>query len=579
MAPLALQISRPFVRPAATAALRGRARGRPLRASAGGVNGSGRAEPPSAERLLAAPVRKGVEREERVSGAREAVDEGAEGAAEARKSGRARQLNRRLRGAERYSVVLNLVRRHVQEFDSINCATAMSRLGHLSASMSGSERQVLHSSSELTLLLAFIENSMWDFQPQAMANTVWALGRLQYYPGPQFLEVLTDRTLWCLNDFKPQEMASLVWGLAGLSAGSTSPRPDGRVDWDSPGAGVLVELLSSVCEQATTNVVEFRAKELCQMMVGLGRLEFYHPYFMEAMSESVQHRVTACNDQDVCNIASACAALRFYDEPLLQHVDKLASAIVGRMSPLACTTLLMSFAKLGFVAGRSAPLLAGRLAARPGDMSQQALCNALWALGVLQAADVHVVRALGMELEQRLQGGGQHRAVDYSQVFHAGMMMDLQWKAGNVRTVMGLSAQTWARMSRAWMDVVRQQSRQESEMRAQVGEVLDMLNVPYGANQPTRDKLMCVGIAVLADDKQVALEVESTDHYAVNGRHRAVGERLVRRQLLRERGWKVGVVNAHKWNKLSSPWKKALYISRVLSECGIHTASTATGRA
>eukprot|EP00873_Tetraselmis_striata_P013382 jgi/Tetstr1/433646/TSEL_000014.t2 len=533
MAPLALQISRPFVRPAATAALRGRARGRPLRASAGGVNGSGRAEPPSAERLLAAPVRKGVEREERVSGAREAVDEGAEGAAEARKSGRARQLNRRLRGAERYSVVLNLVRRHVQEFDSINCATAMSRLGHLSASMSGSERQVLHSSSELTLLLAFIENSMWDFQPQAMANTVWALGRLQYYPGPQFLEVLTDRTLWCLNDFKPQEMASLVWGLAGLSAGSTSPRPDGRVDWDSPGAGVLVELLSSVCEQATTNVVEFRAKELCQMMVGLGRLEFYHPYFMEAMSESVQHRVTACNDQDVCNIASACAALRFYDEPLLQHVDKLASAIVGRMSPLACTTLLMSFAKLGFVAGRSAPLLAGRLAARPGDMSQQALCNALWALGVLQAADVHVVRALGMELEQRLQGGGQHRAVDYSQVFHAGMMMDLQWKAGNVRTVMGLSAQTWARMSRAWMDVVRQQSRQESEMRAQVGECWDMLNVPYGANQPTRDKLMCVGIAVLADGKQVALEVESTDHYAVNGRHRAVGERLVRRQLLR----------------------------------------------
>lgn len=46
-----------------------------------------------------------------------------------------------------------------------------------------------------------------------------------------------------------------------------------------------------------------------------------------------------------------------------------------------------------------------------------------------------------------------------------------RFQAGNVRTVMGLSAQTWARMSRAWMDVVRQQSRQESEMRAQVGEV------------------------------------------------------------------------------------------------------------
>lgn len=73
------------------------------------------------------------------------------------------------------------------------------------------------------------------------------------------------------------------------------------------------------------------------------------------------------------------------------------------------------------------------MAARPGDMSQQALCNALWALGVLQAADVHVVRALGMELEQRLQGGGQHRAVDYSQVFHAGMMMDLQWKVRAAR--------------------------------------------------------------------------------------------------------------------------------------------------
>lgn len=47
------------------------------------------------------------------------------------------------------------------------------------------------------------------------------------------------------------------------------------------------------------------------------------------------------------NIAWACAALRFYDEPLLRHVDGLAESMAPRMSPLALSSLLVSFAKLG----------------------------------------------------------------------------------------------------------------------------------------------------------------------------------------------------------------------------------------
>lgn len=49
--------------------------------------------------------------------------------------------------------------------------------------------------------------------------------------------------------------------------------------------------------QATTNILEFKTKELCQLLWSLGRLDFYHPYFMQAASESVQLRGSDCNDQ------------------------------------------------------------------------------------------------------------------------------------------------------------------------------------------------------------------------------------------------------------------------------------------
>jgi hypothetical protein len=56
--------------------------------------------------------------------------------------------------------------------------------------------------------------------------------------------------------------------------------------------------------------------------------------------------------QDLSNIAWACAALRFYDDSLLAHLDNLAASTAARMSPLASSSLLTSFAKLGTTASR-----------------------------------------------------------------------------------------------------------------------------------------------------------------------------------------------------------------------------------
>jgi choline dehydrogenase-like flavoprotein len=83
----------------------------------------------------------------------------------------------------------------------------------------------------------------------------------------------------------------------------------------------------------------------------------------------------------------------------------------------------------GYRDGRSAALLAEQAALQPGALSRQQLCNVLWALGALQSAEVSLAKSLGRELEQRLMGEDEHGArLDYSQVFHAGMMMNMQWK-------------------------------------------------------------------------------------------------------------------------------------------------------
>ena len=53
-----------------------------------------------------------------------------------------------------------------------------------------------------------------DFNPQALANTVWAWATMRHQPSDKVLIALERRMLACVDDFNPQDVANTLWAWA-----------------------------------------------------------------------------------------------------------------------------------------------------------------------------------------------------------------------------------------------------------------------------------------------------------------------------------------------------------------------------
>ena len=57
---------------------------------------------------------------------------------------------------------------------------------------------------------------MHTFQPQSVANMIWAYATLAHQPPEPFLQVLCHHTMHDLPNFSPQNISNTVWALATL---------------------------------------------------------------------------------------------------------------------------------------------------------------------------------------------------------------------------------------------------------------------------------------------------------------------------------------------------------------------------
>lgn len=55
-----------------------------------------------------------------------------------------------------------------------------------------------------------------SFQPQSVANMIWAYATLAHRPPPAFLDVLCRHALQQLASFSPQNISNTIWALATL---------------------------------------------------------------------------------------------------------------------------------------------------------------------------------------------------------------------------------------------------------------------------------------------------------------------------------------------------------------------------
>lgn len=57
---------------------------------------------------------------------------------------------------------------------------------------------------------------MHTFQPQSVANMIWAYATLGHQPPGEFLELLCSHAMHELPHFSPQNISNTIWALATL---------------------------------------------------------------------------------------------------------------------------------------------------------------------------------------------------------------------------------------------------------------------------------------------------------------------------------------------------------------------------
>ncbi|KAL6758814.1 hypothetical protein V8C86DRAFT_3202912 [Haematococcus lacustris] len=216
----------------------------------------------------------------------------------------------------------------------------------------------------------------WEWGPQALSNSLWALATLRVRPPPAWLQAYLSASAPQLSRAAPQALANMGWALAVVEA-PVAGSPWAAAFWQ---ASAL---------QASASPPRSPGPD--------------------ALADAALGCLQDCQAQDLANILWALAKLRARPSP--EWMTAWLAAVGRRLGGSApfpapeLSALLVGLAHLGFQPGPAslAPLLEA-LRGRLHRAGPQVMCNSLWALAKLrvqpgQAWMQEVLGSLALQLE------------------------------------------------------------------------------------------------------------------------------------------------------------------------------------
>ncbi|KAG2432187.1 hypothetical protein HXX76_009107 [Chlamydomonas incerta] len=432
------------------------------------------------------------------------------------------------------------------------------------------------------------------FDVQALANLVWAMASLGYYQ-PHFLGAVVNECLGRgLDRLSPQNLSNILWGCATL--GHRDPR-----------------MLSAWAAQTLEKLASFEPQGLSNTAWAFARLGFHSPQLFQALAAAALHKIDGFTAQGLSNLAWAmataghaqprlfealarqaaalaptgafnaqncsvtlwaAASLRHYDEALFDAMLRRLVAALGEgggaeadgCEPQNIANALWAVARMGhpLPAEAAAPLLRHVVGLMP-RMSQQELCNSMWAVAVMDRMDEQLWAAFCDCLTRLpdISPEGMHQAYHAQLMFHSHLaraagvpLSKLQaLEAGSGPAGSGargllprlpeplhtVAASMWAASAR---DVHVSRFHQE------VSGALAVAGVPHALEWMTDDQHFSVDIGLQVNARPTAVEVNGSHHYASNDPQRSLGDTAVRRRLLQDRGWNVVDVGFADWESM-----------------------------
>lgn len=286
-----------------------------------------------------------------------------------------------LTGARDPRDILAIVDADGDSFDPIHTATAIHRIA--THTKGDATRESVTSSPSFAALMDLVRANLGGMNAQGLANVAWACARLDHSPGAALLDDITaglERELTAkpkgraakAREVKPQAVSNTVWAL-----GSLRHRPSD-------------DALASIFRAVGPRLRDFRAQELTNVVLGAAHMEYVPgEAFNASVFDAVRQNVQSFEGQETSNLLWALARVgaRAPDELVSTLLEQSAAQNLGGMaSALNLSQCLWACAKMGvappetYVKAVDAEL--PRCAAR---LTTESVDCILWALATMGA--------------------------------------------------------------------------------------------------------------------------------------------------------------------------------------------------
>ncbi|EFJ47302.1 hypothetical protein VOLCADRAFT_92047 [Volvox carteri f. nagariensis] len=269
--------------------------------------------------------------------------------------GAAKQINADIMEAGRKGN-WQLVAQHGAQFNSVNAATALHRLGSCGLQPGSWEARKLLTDPRFAQLERLAEAHVPSFGPREAANCLWALAKLGCDPPPS-----KDNDADLNQSYGGKGDGAHLGGLMSRSRGGSAVAPAAAADHDhdhDDGTGSTGR--SSASSEAGGSLLA----ALC------GRMEV----LLECLGQ-----------QEVTNVLWALGTLGHHPgEALLRNLSMRLLGLLAEVPPQGIASSLLGLAKLGWSPG---PYVLDQVArgsvAKIGEFNAQALSNTMWSLARL----------------------------------------------------------------------------------------------------------------------------------------------------------------------------------------------------
>lgn len=431
---------------------------------------------------------------------------------------------------------------------------------------------------------------MTTFQPQSIANMIWAYATLAHSPPSDFLTLLCSHALHELPNFSPQNISNTIWALATLKHTNRAlmqavemevtarlGMPEEAIKFsrqhlaNSLWAMATLELLPSgrllaaVAEAMKERASDCNPQEISNTVWAFAKLGFYSEGMMDRFASEAEGRIQEFSQQNLANMAWAFGKLTHDTPSLLDAIGLKATTIVKDLSLQHITNILWTYASFLHDVPDMLPAFTSQILERSHkeQFNAQQLSNLLWSLCILQSCDGVMWRRIMQQFTSLGMAPDNLPEEALTQIYQAYLLMKTDQEG--VELPLGEGLLEHAQL--VWIESCK--NIRVSGLHRDVARVLTSMGLSHTIEQLTDDSLFSVDIA-LAGEK-VAVEVDGPHHFTANGQ-RSLGEMRARHRLLDVRGWSVLSVPYFLWAKQADDTAHVLFLRQEINKARQHQA-------